>query len=608
MTTIFVLLIAMLNKLSEDHVIDDGENKYPVESYREYLFFPSKKEDNYYKLLLSHTDRESFIKISRNEAVDSLPNSPLKICYETLCREIEKSKKAGEVDIIAKGLKNIKLLLLTLDPPADDPHAIFESLNSTGMALSQADLLRNYLFMRLKPADVDRLFKEYWAPMESLFDPKEFKGQFNMFVKSFLEVKKNSNIKNDELYVKFKDYIRETEKYYDLPHIMKDMVRFGSLYANLANFTYSDEDINKEVQDIIDIGYDSSFPFMIKLLLDYEDGLMTKPQLIEILDTLEWFFIRRMVCRISPSRIKKIMFEMFDRLDPNYYLASVQLFLRSLRNKDRFPNDEEFQQNFATVDLYDLPAKKMILLKLEGASNPKEKVDPASLTIEHVLPQNQNLSPEWQSQLGEGWEKKHQLLVHKVGNLTLTGYNSEMKDLPFEEKRKFLQYSSVNMNREISKYEKWGEKEIKERSEELARTAVRLWPSISGSISSSGLKQTQKSMDEGSFFMNSTEDVKEIYEQLKILVRGLDDRIKYSVQKDRITFRLKRKPILKTRPLKYKLRVWLTRDVRFEDEDDDDRPSVRKKYTDIESVSELDDYKSSLEESYMFVKRLLESK
>lgn len=176
-----------------------------------------------------------------------------------------------------------------------------------------------------------------------------------------------------------------------------------------------------------------AYPLLLKVYGDYKNNVISKADFIAILRLTESYVVRRAVCEIPTSSLNKTFATMRNNIKIDDYLNSIKVAFLSLETYKRFPIDEEFKRKLQTKDIYTMRSINYILVKLENYNN-KEPISFTGFTIEHIMPQNDNLKPDWVNALGENWKEDHKTYLHRLGNLTLTKYNSEMGDRPFSEK------------------------------------------------------------------------------------------------------------------------------------------------------------------------------
>jgi predicted transport protein len=222
---------------------------------------------------------------------------------------------------------------------------------------------------------------------------------------------------------------------------------------------------------------DVAFPFLLELYHDYAKGRLQKADFAQAVRLVEAYVFRRAVCGINPNSHNKTFATFGRALRKARYIESIEAHLLGLRSYRRLPTDDEFQRDLSTRDLYNFPRRSYWLRRLENHGR-KERVPVDEYTIEHILPQNQELSAKWREALGAEWQRVQQTWLHTLGNLTLTGYNAEYSDRPFKEKRDMaggFKESPLRLNDGLGALQNWDEDAIKLRASRLAEQAARVW-------------------------------------------------------------------------------------------------------------------------------------
>jgi hypothetical protein len=239
-----------------------------------------------------------------------------------------------------------------------------------------------------------------------------------------------------------------------------------------------DKELNIIFHDINTLKVDVAYPFLLTLYDDYECQRLSRDEFINILKLVESYVFRRAICEISTNSLNKTFANLGREIEKENYLESVQAAFLYKDSYKRFPKDEEFRKKFVAKDVYNFRSRNYLLRKLENYRR-KEEVVVENYTIEHIMPQNKNLSSDWKKELGENWEEVHYAYLHTIGNLTMTGYNSELNDRPFIEKRDMeggFAGSPLHLNRTLAKLEHWNREEILKRADILADLAINIWP------------------------------------------------------------------------------------------------------------------------------------
>jgi predicted transport protein len=232
------------------------------------------------------------------------------------------------------------------------------------------------------------------------------------------------------------------------------------------------------LHDLRELKVDVAYPFLLELYHDYATGVLPKIDLVEAIRLVEAYVFRRAICSIPTNSMNKTFGTFTKALKKDRYLESIKAHFLTLPSYRRFPKDDEFQRDMQTRDLYNFRSRSYWLRRFENHGR-KERVAVDEYTIEHIMPQNEELSASWKSALGPQWERVHQTWLHTLGNLTLTGYNSEYSDKPFLEKRDMpggFRDSPLRMNAGLGQLDGWDESAIKARAATLAAMAPNVWP------------------------------------------------------------------------------------------------------------------------------------
>src|SRR5439155_22307753 len=217
-----------------------------------------------------------------------------------------------------------------------------------------------------------------------------------------------------------------------ISEFVADIDRYARYFAKMAFLREEDRQIRHVLNDIYTLKVDVAYPFLLAVYDDYAHKLLSREDFIAILKLVESYVFRRVICGVPTNSMNKTFATLAKEIDKEQYLASVQAAFLQKDSHRRFPKDEEFRAEFMVKDIYNLSIRNYVLRKLEHHGS-KEWANIEEYTIEHIMPQH--LSPQWQEELGPMWKEVHARYLHTIGNLTLTGYNSELSDRPFREKR-----------------------------------------------------------------------------------------------------------------------------------------------------------------------------
>ncbi|RDU64058.1 hypothetical protein CQA53_07915 [Helicobacter didelphidarum] len=578
-TTITLLLIALHEILhDEDEFI--GISKIKIQN--QYLLNPYEKADTKYKLILSQNDKDTLIAIiDTNKPTPSEESLKIKENLRFFREQLQKHK--NEIEQICIGLNKLVIVDIALKRPDDNPQLIFESMNSTGKALSQADLIRNYILMGLESQEQTRLYEKYWREIEKEFGQEPYEKYFNNFMRDYLTLKTRNIPNENKVYEAFKKYIQENK--IDTESFLQDLKAYSEYFCNIALDKEKDSKLQIAFRDLRELKVDVAYPFLLEVYDDYKNNIIPKDDFEKIVRLVESFVFRRAVCKLPTNSLNKIFPILTKDINKQHYLQNIEAkMLQKL--KSRFPNDTEFESAFMTRDLYNFNKRMFYLRKLENHKR-KEFVDTSAYTIEHIMPQNENLSPQWQQDLGENYQEIQEKYLHTLGNLTLTGYNSEYKDKPFTEKRDMqggFKESPLRLNEGLRQIEIWNEEAIKQRANKLAKEALDIWrcPTLSKEILESykpknKLQEIYTTKDNHPYLTQGK--VKELFEALEKEILLLDSNITREVLKLKIAYKLDTN-FVDIIPKKSNLKLTLNIDL---DELDDPKAKAR----DISNIGKL---------------------
>lgn len=473
LTTVTLVIEALARHLGTSELVD-GFSAKKLRSY--YLLNPLEEGERKYKLILSQTDKTSLTALLDQQPKPKDHSIRVESNFNFFVERMTEAK--DELEAVCKGLAKLIVVDISLSRDQDNPQLIFESLNSTGRELSQADLIRNFILMGLEPQLQSRLYSQYWRPMEVDFGQEAYATHFDGFMRHYLTVKTGDIPNVREVYEAFKHYAR-SPKVSGVEAMVADIRRFAGYYCAMAIGAEEEPELKSVFHDIRELKVDVAFPFLLELYHDYDQHILTKKELLQAARLVESYVFRRAVCGIPTNSMNKTFATFARSLKKDRYLESIQASFLLLPSYRRFPADEEFRRDLQLKDLYNFRSRSYWLRRLENHDR-KERVPVESYTIEHLLPQNEDLSPQWRAELGPEWERIQKTYLHTLGNLTLTGYNSEYSDRPFVEKRDMkggFAESPLRLNKGLGALQQWTEQAIKQRAEALATQAGDVWAS-----------------------------------------------------------------------------------------------------------------------------------
>ncbi len=460
-TTMYILLKALYDASKGISV--------RIESEIEEVMFNRHCDEKYkVKLKPVKSDNEQLMLLIKNKIDNMDRNSNVYKNYIIFKSLINAAVTAGlELNDILNGIKKLEVVEIILDKvQGDEPQKIFESINSTGLELSPADSIRNYLLM--DDEKQDELYAEYWLEIEKNV------GYRNLgdFVINFLNSQISKSVNNKNAYRLFKEHCEENNLSHE--ESLKKLKRTSKYYGAFIgeNKCYSNE-ICSYLGAFYTIKQTTILPLLFRIFDDYEDKNIDETTLCKVLDYLLTYLIRITACEINKN-LSKFMKSMYDRvIHGSYekYYEKFVIFLNDLRANNRMPTNKEFEDALIYKPLYKKPICKFVLSVIENST--KEHIDISNLTIEHILPQKENAAV-WKKEVGADYTSVYEVYLHTLGNLTITGHNSELGTKSFNDKKKIIQDNSKAniLNKEVLAAEKWNEEAIVNRAKILAEKLI----------------------------------------------------------------------------------------------------------------------------------------
>jgi uncharacterized protein with ParB-like and HNH nuclease domain/predicted transport protein len=473
LTTIMLLLEALSRRLGDAEPLD-GFSAKELRSY--YLLNPLEEGERGFKLLLTQTDKHSLIALVQQKPMPTEPS--LRITDNFAFFEEQVKALSNNLAPLCRGLAKLVIVDISLSRDQDNPQLIFESMNSTGRELTQADLIRNSILMGLEPVHQTRLYEDHWRPMEVAFGQESYGSHFDGFMRHYLTLKTGDIPNVKAVYEAFKAHARSAEvAAAGVDAVVAEIHAYAGYYCAMALDQESDKELARAFRDLRELKVDVAFPFLLELYDDYANGVLARDQFARAIRLVEAYVFRRAICAIPTNSLNKTFATFGRAIRKDHYLESIQAHLLGLPSYRRFPNDEEFKRELAIRDLYNFPRRSYWLRRLENYGR-KERVPVDEYTIEHILPQNENLSAKWREALGPEWQRVQETWLHTLGNLTLTGYNAEYSDRPFLEKRDMkggFKESPLKLNEGLGALDTWDEDVIQARAQRLGEQAARVW-------------------------------------------------------------------------------------------------------------------------------------
>ena len=428
-----------------------------------------KKGDDHVKLLPTQTDRPAFLELVQNPG--TIPSGRIGAAYSFLDRKL---RTAG-IDVEAlKAIIVDRLAVVSITLGSDDnPYLVFESLNAKGERLTQADLIRNFFFLKIHTDYQEDMHRRYWLPMQ-----EALAEQLTEFIRHYLIGQDGSFLRGDAVHFRLKERLGGG----DAVELLQTLHRAAFHYERLLKPNVEAErDLSESLTALGRLDVTTAYPFLLRCYDDYESGRLSASEFSSVVNVIENYVVRRFVCFIPTNQFNKIFPGLYNQIRREAH-PSVLAGVRSILAGRGYPKDVEFRRALVENGLYgsgDRQAKiRFILERIERHLAGKEPPRLETVTVEHVMPQT--LTDDWRAYLGEDWETAQALWLHTLGNLTLTGYNSEMSNDDYSAKRQRLIKGTLHLNKLFDRFESWRVADIKARAEILVEPVLSIWPYFGG--------------------------------------------------------------------------------------------------------------------------------
>ncbi len=475
LTTIYILIKALVDTAASDAekaipmaalFNTDQFNQFNLDDTTKVKLKPAKdNNDQLLNLLYNKHDKlDKGCEIYRN--------------YAYFCELIREQQNVGiTVSDIYRGIGLLTVAVIQLDGN-DKAQEIFERINSTGIPLSLADKIRNHVLMT--DIDQDRLYEDYWLKIERLL-PKE---QLSTFFLDYLNTKIDGFAKEGDAYDVFKAVYKNGD--YTNESMLAEILHYADFYNTFlyGNDSKYGKEVNTLLRDLQKLKQTTVFLFLFPVFDDLANGVINAKELERVLRFLLNYSIRRLICEVGSNSLRGLYKTLYARVfarpeNKQHYYDSIVSFFRQLTSRDALPDDKTFILDLKQNNLYRKNALcKFLLTAIENQG--KEQLVTDNLTIEHIMPQNKNLSTVWQKMLGEDtWQSVQEKYLHTLGNLTLTAYNSELGDKPFVVKQQELddvKTKVVVLYADVKGRTTWDADAIEQRADRLAGIIVKLYP------------------------------------------------------------------------------------------------------------------------------------
>ncbi|CAM4344337.1 DUF262 domain-containing protein [Lacicoccus alkaliphilus] len=486
-TTISLLILAMKNYMMEHNITQQTINPYNLND--SFLINSFSNDADKQKLKPNPRDFEAYKRLYSDPRTH-IQTSNITINYDYFYQQLGTLHLTLEE--LFQSINKLQVMVVNLNSPDDDPQLIFESLNSTGVDLTNADKIRNFLLMNEDQSSQQELFNNYWQPIEERTHLK-----MSDFFKDYLTLKEGKTPVIAKVYEAFADFYNKLEhKNEKKPDVkkefFKELAEYSIAYEHTLKSNTNNKEINEFLKRIEEINVTVAKPFILAILKDYSDGKMDAEEIIRIFRLVESYIARRLITALPSNTLNKIFATLYKDLRKHMTKTEgnvaeseiIAYLLLSKTSTGRFPDDREVEESLKSRNMYNISPKirTYIFERLENHGHVEnlnifEGVQNQDYSVEHIMPQT--LSSEWKKELGENHEELHDLYLNSIGNLTLTGYNSKYSNRPFREKQNiekgFKDSHFAFLNRLPAVSESWGEAEIIRRRNDIIKRSLDIW-------------------------------------------------------------------------------------------------------------------------------------
>ena len=475
-TLIYIALYRLAKELDNQTLVNRIHKTYLINEFapeaEKLKLKPTENNKDALRYILNSTDGEEFKGYSK--IIENF-------------NYFKSAINAENFETIQRGLSKLIFVDIALDRQKDNPQRIFESLNSTGLELSQADLIRNYILMGLSRTNQDKIYKSYWEVIErNAKDETLNKTRVSEFIRDYLTLKNKEIPNKGDVYTKFKEKY-PTSTIDELEIVLSELKSLVKYYNKLTNpKNEADREIKTQLEYINRLEINVAFPFLMKVYEDYSNSIIDKITFLSILSLVQSFTFRRFILGLPTNALNKIFMNLYDKVEPDNYLFSIQKSLLQRSGVQRFPRDTETINALKEKDVYNIKPKNRtyLLERLENHQNNEPVIieGNSDITIEHIFPQNPDA--KWKIELGtDEYNLIKENYLNTIGNLTLSGNNGKLGNKPFLEKREMnvdgkeqgYIFSRLWLNRDLKAKTKWDKEEIESRANQITQRFIKIW-------------------------------------------------------------------------------------------------------------------------------------
>lgn len=477
LTTTSLLLLALV-RLMENGTLPSSEPDLAAKIKRNYLVRDEDATQPRFRLKPVKDDADAYRRLFRSED-DFVESSTITRNFRFFLEQLPLMGLTA--DQLWKAIQGLEVMVLDLEKH-DDAQRIFESLNSTGLALSEADKVRNLVLMGLPSAKQEAVYNDYWNRLEKNVD-----FETSTFLRWYLVTKTTKTPKVSDVYDAFKEYAQKLGTTGE--ELLKPIHQYSEYYRQLLSADTPSDIVNRRLERLNILGREVILPLLMPMMEDFEAGHIDAEDFAASLKVIETYLFRRTVVGQPAAALNKIFAALYrevkrQRTDEARFTDVLVYSLRRRSTSGAFPSDEDFIEGFRTANFYRIlsPTRRYLFESLENGDSKDTreiaaKLDSGDLTVEHIMPQT--LTSEWKKELGPDFEDVHARWVHRIGNLTVTGYNSKYSNASFAAKKTIdggFDVSPYRLNEDIKSATHWTEQEMEARTQRLTDFALKYWP------------------------------------------------------------------------------------------------------------------------------------
>lgn len=510
LTTVYLLILALVKLLEEGKITSSTMIPRKIrDSYLIDQYVDDVENLKRYRLQPVKHDAVALMRLFGPES-GYIENSNQTTNFQFFQDEILKQRIS--VDELWEAIQHLIVIDISLRRSEDNAQLIFESLNSTGVDLTEADKIRNFVLMNLPADQQEDYYNKYWHPIE--LDTEEGNEyHVSEFIRNYLTFKLKKAPTMGKVYQVFKRFVEQ--KKMTTESVLQDLLKYAGYEKQIRKSQSPSDKVNVLLKRLAVLEVSVTRPFILPLFDYWQEGKVNADEVATILGSVESYIFRRLICGMQNNSLNKLFATLFsDSLkyvdQSDNYVDIINYLLLSKTEVSHFPTDDEFAESIETRDAYNMrqQTKYYLFDRLENQDslervNVIDGMQNNRYTIEHIMPQT--LSSAWKKELGDDYQAIYDRWDNRLANLTLTAYNSSYSNKSFYEKKTAengFDHSGFRLNDFVKECDQWTEKELIERSELLKQTALKLWPMPSSNFQPKVVENEVYGLDDDNNYAN----------------------------------------------------------------------------------------------------------